>query len=220
LWPHSRSAPLPPPAGLLSDVARLALQFLSSVTIANRIALNGPDPTIDTGSNTDTISGAISGPGALNKIGSGTLTLSGPHTYLGATDVQAGTLGVTGSVVSDVTVESGATIGGSGSIGGLIATSGATIAPGVLAPFSTLTVNGAASFALGSTLAVNINPAGQNDKLVTTGPTTISGDTVQVTPASGMYTSGDKYTLITAAGGVSGPFSTLSGLQNLDQMFA
>jgi fibronectin-binding autotransporter adhesin len=187
----------------------------SGLNLPNTIVLRNADPTIDTGANTDTISGVISGPGSLAKIGSGTLILSAANTYAGATDVQAGTLAVTGSIVSSATVESGATLGGSGTIGGLVAKSAATIAPGVLAPFSTLTVNGAASFAAGSIFAVNVNAAGQNDKLVTTGSTTIAGGTVQVTPVPGTYAPQTRYTLITAGGGVSGTFSALTGLSSL-----
>jgi fibronectin-binding autotransporter adhesin len=187
----------------------------SGLNLSNTIVLRNADPTIDTGANTDTISGVISGPGSLAKIGSGTLILSAANIYAGATDVQAGTLAVTGSIVSSATVESGATLGGSGTIGGLVAKSGTTIAPGVLAPFSTLTVNGAASFAAGSIFAVSVNAAGQNDKLVTTGATTISGGTVQVTPAPGTYAPQTRYTLITAGGGVSGTFSALTGLSSL-----
>ena len=116
---------------------------------------------------------------------------------------------MSGSVVSTVTVEQGATLIGTGSFGGLFANSGGTIAPGAVTPFSTLSAS-TASFAAGSFFAVNINPAGQNDKLVTTGATTISGGTVQVTLAPGTYTPQNKYTLITAGGGVSGTFASLS----------
>jgi autotransporter-associated beta strand protein len=56
---------------------------------------------------------------ALTKLGSGTQTLSGASTYTGATLVSAGTLLVNGSLGSTpVTVSSGATIGGTGSLAG------------------------------------------------------------------------------------------------------
>jgi fibronectin-binding autotransporter adhesin len=202
-------------AGALAMQPGTILQFeAGGLTLPNAIVLNA-DPTIDTGSNTDTISGVISGSGSLDKIGSGTLILTAANTYSGATDVQAGTLGLRGSLASTVTVESGATLGGTGTIGGLIANSGATIAPGVLSPYATFTVTGAASFAAGSTFAVNINPAGQNDKLVTNGTTTISGGTVAVNGASGTYLPSTRYTLMTAEGGVSGTFSSLSASGSL-----
>ena len=186
------------------------LQFeASGLTLPNSIVLNA-DPIIDTGLNTDTISGVISGPGSLDKIGSGTLILTGASTYTGPTDVQEGTLGLKGSLASTVTVEAGATLGGTGSVGGLVANSGATIAPGVLGPYATFTVTGQASFAAGSTFAVNIGPSGQNDKLVTTGTTTISGGTVAVDGAGGTYLPSTRLTLLTAQGGVAGAFSSLT----------
>ena len=127
----------------------------------------------------------MSGATAVN-VTQGTLILSAANTYTGPTDVQAGTLAVTGSTVSVTTVEFGATIGGSGAIGSLNAMSGAEGgACGILTPYSTLTVNGTASFASGSTFAVNINAAGQNDKLAVTGATTIAGGAVQVSAALG-----------------------------------
>jgi autotransporter-associated beta strand protein len=149
-----------------------------------------------------TLSGAVSGATVVN-VTQGTLILSAANTYTGATDVQAGTLAVTGSTVSVTTVESGATNCGSGAIGSLNAMSGARVAPGVLTPYSALTVNGTASFASGSTFAVNINAAGQNDKLAVNGATTIAGGAVQVSAASGVYAPSMRYTLITATGGVS-----------------
>ena len=100
-------------------------------------------------------------------------------------------------------MESGATLGGTGTVGGIVANSGATVAPGVLGPYARFTVTGEASFAAGSTFAVNVNPAGQNDKLVTSGATTLSGGAVAVDGASGTYLPSTRYTLLTAQGGVS-----------------
>ena len=197
-------------AGALAMAPGTILQFESDgLTLPNTIVLNA-DPTIDTQSNTDTISGVISGSGSLDKIGSGTLILTAANTYTGPTDVQAGTLALRGSLASTVTVELGATLGGTGAVGGLIANSGATVAPGVLGPYARFTVTGEASFAAGSIFAVNVNPTGQNDKLVTTGTTTLSGGTVAVTSADGTYLPSARYTLLTAQGGVSGTFSSLS----------
>ncbi len=202
-------------AGALAMAPGTILQFeADGLTLPNAIVLNA-DPTIDTGSNTDTISGVISGSGSLDKIGSGTLILTAANTYSGPTDVQEGTLGLRGSLASTVTVESGATLGGPGTVGGLIANSGATVAPGVLSPYATFTVTGEASFAAGSNFAVNINSAGQNDKLVTTGTTTLSGGKVAVNGASGTYLPSTRYTLMTAEGGLSGTFSSLSSSGNL-----
>ena len=80
--------------------------------------------TLDVGSsNTNTLfSGVIqdggggggSG-GSLTKIGTGRLTLSGGNTYTGPTTINGGCLRVDGSITSAVTVNSGGTLGGSGS---------------------------------------------------------------------------------------------------------
>ncbi|MCK6903081.1 autotransporter outer membrane beta-barrel domain-containing protein [Enterobacter asburiae] len=78
--------------------------------------LNLPDP--------DTISGIISGSdGSLVKIGNGTLILTGDNTYTGTTDVNEGVLLVNGNQsasTGQVTVKSGATLGGNGIIGGAV----------------------------------------------------------------------------------------------------
>jgi autotransporter-associated beta strand protein len=75
--------------------------------------------TVDGSANTS-ISGVIgSGTGGLTKNGSGKLTLSASNTYTGATSVSAGSLFVTGSLTSDVTLSGTATIGGGGTVAAL-----------------------------------------------------------------------------------------------------
>jgi autotransporter-associated beta strand protein len=84
-----------------------------------------------------TYAGDIIGPGgSLNKIGTGTLTLTGDSSgfggYNGATTVSAGKLVVNspGKILSTVMVNSGAALGGNGSVGGAVLNSGARLTPG------------------------------------------------------------------------------------------
>jgi len=56
--------------------------------------------------------------GSLTKTGLGTMVLSGANTYSGLTRVQGGKLTVNGSIAGALQVDSGATLGGSGTIGG------------------------------------------------------------------------------------------------------
>ena len=78
-----------------------------------------------------TFSAAISGRGHVTKAGSGSLTLSGTHTYTGTTTLNGGELNVRGSLAnSAVTVNSGATLSGSGTVGALTLNPGSTLAPG------------------------------------------------------------------------------------------
>jgi fibronectin-binding autotransporter adhesin len=112
--------------------------------------------TVSFDATTSTYGGTIveGGPGgsggslALVKSGTGTLVLSGNNNYLGGTTVSAGTLlamNTTGSALGSgpVIVNSGATLGGNGFIGGLTTiSSGARLAPGTLTFNSSLALDG------------------------------------------------------------------------------
>ncbi|MBM7059659.1 DUF4347 domain-containing protein [Pseudomonas sp. UL073] len=161
------------------------------------------------------LSGAINGSGSLTKTGSSALTLSGTNTYGGATAVSVGTLSVTGALngTSLVTVESGATLIGTGSVTNLTVNSGGTLAPGANG-VGTLTVNGNLTMASGSTLAIDINGATAGtdyDQVVVNGAVDVSGATLAVNHG---YTPGlgDTYTLINnnLADSVTGTFSGLA----------
>ncbi|WP_126006329.1 autotransporter outer membrane beta-barrel domain-containing protein [Sphingomonas koreensis] len=111
------------------------------------ITVNAGGGTIDTQANAVTLSGSLTGSGALAKAGSGTLTFSGDGSaYTGTLTNRAGTLAISGnfggsvvsqgsvltvggSVAGDVTVGAGAaTIGTTGRIGGdLFATGSAAV---------------------------------------------------------------------------------------------
>jgi outer membrane autotransporter protein len=151
----------------------------------------------------------IGGNAGLLKDGSGTLTLAGNNTYSGASEVLKGTLNVTGSVASAVTIDSAGVLSGDGGrIGGSVYNygrlsntgSGMTIggnytasASSVLANQfnSTLTVGGSAT--LGNSHLVATTPAGSSDP---------SGYVAQQV--------GVKGKVLTAANGVSGQFQDVS----------
>jgi fibronectin-binding autotransporter adhesin len=156
---------------------------------------------------TATLAAAIDGTGTLTKRGAGTLTLTGTNTYTGGTTVSGGNLVVNGSIVSSVTLNGGM-LGGTGSVGEIVANAGGTVAPGN--SIGTLNVTGNVAFASGSTYQVEINPAGQSDRIVASGSATLSGGTVEVLAENGNYAASTSYTILTASGGVSGSFANVT----------
>ncbi len=119
-----------------------------------------------------------------------------------------GALYANGTITGTVTVNAGGLLGGNGTVGGFITANGGTIAPGN--SIGTLNVAGNASFAAGSIYQVELNAAGQTDKIAATGQVTLNGGTVQVAAASGVYTPSTLYTILTAQGGVTGQFAGAS----------
>ncbi|ASV83763.1 outer membrane autotransporter barrel domain protein [Ochrobactrum quorumnocens] len=159
-----------------------ALRFDTSFDLANSraIVLNAGGGTFDTNGNTTNIAQAISGSGALTKAGAGVLNLEGANAYGGATTVTGGALYVNGdqtAATGATSVNSGAKIGGVGTIGGNVAIQdGGTLAPGRAgdAP-GALTINGDLALSGGSSLEYSFGQAN-----VVGGPlndlTTVQGD--------------------------------------------
>lgn len=109
-----------------------------NLTLATPIALGANQTWSVNSGRTLTVSGVVSGSSNLTKSGAGTLLLTGANTYSGSTTVNAGTLTlgnapsnpIAGSLTSAVTVNTGGTLGGSGTVNGTLAVAGGTIAPG------------------------------------------------------------------------------------------
>ncbi len=159
----------------------------------------------------------ISGHGGLTKQGIGTLVLTGNNTYAGPTLVNQGRLAINGSVTSDVSVQNGGIVGGSGTVGSLAARRGGTVAPGN--SIGTLNVAGNVSFEPGSRYAVEVGPNGQSDRIQSSGAATIGGGEVAVTleNSSNLLTQsevrsllGQQYNILTAQQGVSGQFDAVA----------
>lgn len=164
------------------------------------VSLSSGGGTIDTQAFNVASAASLSGSGALTKTGSGTLTLSGANTYTGATNIQAGKFVVNGTLANTaVTIHSGATLGGSGNIGGITTLlSGATLAAGN-SP-GTLTFTNGLTLEADSILDLELGSL--NDLIVVSGGVLTGPSdgtvTINLTDAGGF--AAGTYTLIDATG--------------------
>ncbi len=142
--------------------------------------------------------GVIQGSAGLTKAGNGVLDLSGANTYTGGTTVSTGALLVDGTV-GDVTVASGATLGGSGTVASITSNS-ATVSPGDSATTTgILKDSGAFSTGAGSSFAVTINgtTVGTNyDQLVAGGAINLTNAALNVSIGSFTPVPGEQFTIL------------------------
>ncbi|MBZ9993129.1 autotransporter domain-containing protein [Mesorhizobium sp. BH1-1-4] len=156
------------------------------------------------------LANVINGTGTFAKRGTGSLDLSGTGSFSGITTIEAGELAVNGSFVnSAVVAESGTRLSGTGTVGALVAQTGSIVAPGNNS-IGTLNDHAYASFDHGSVYQVEVNAAGQSDKIIA-GAAFIAGGTIQVLAGTGNYAPSTQYTILTATySGVSGVFDDVT----------
>lgn len=124
----------------------------------------------------------------FDKVGDSTWTASGTSTFIGATNVNAGTLLVDGDLSSSsVTVNAG----------------------GTLAPSNSFLVRFNLSFTAASTYLIEVSPSASSFTSTYKGTATLGGASVQAVFAPGSYVS-KQYTILSAASGVSGTFGSLT----------
>ena len=192
--------------GGLFDVGQANLSLNSLSGGGGSVMLGGGTLTYDS-AGASTFGAAITGSGTLAVQGGGVLTLTGTSTFTGTTAVTGSKVVVNGSLVgSTVTLDGSSTIGGNGTIGGLVS-SGGTVAPGN--SIGTLNVSGNL-VQNGGAYVVEANAAGQSDRINVTGTATIQGTAVQVVAESGSYAPRTTYTILSAAGGLSGTYSSVT----------
>jgi fibronectin-binding autotransporter adhesin len=171
-------------------------------------------------SGTVTLPGAISGSGSLWQVGTGTTILTGINTYSGGTVISAGTLEVgdsssttasigtttpmTGVMANTVSVESGGTLRGLGTIIGSV-TSDGLVWPG--SSVGTLTINGYYTQNADGTLRLDVTPA-QVSMLKVIGGANLAG-TLDLIFAPGTYNNG-TFTLVQASF-INSTFGTVTG---------
>jgi uncharacterized protein with beta-barrel porin domain len=212
-------------AGTISGGGGTAILFASggnTLTLAPGSVINGTAhgfgaDTFQLGGTTgaDTLDAGLfatqySGYSTFNKIGGSTWTLTGTNATAMPWTVSGGTLDVNGTLANaSMTVNAGGILGGTGTVGNTTIASGGTLLPGNGTPGSFLSVTGNLAFQSGALYLVQVSPATSTLTRVT-GTATLNG-LAGASFAPGSYVS-KQYTILTAAGGVSGAFS---GLQTL-----
>ena len=212
----------------LGAVTAGGMQFASDgyrIT-GNALTLTGAQAAIRVGDGTAagagytaTVSAALSGSAQLAKTDLGTLILTGANTYTGGTQVQSGTLLINGdssAATGATNVVSGATLGGTGTIGGNVSfANGAILTPGSKAP-GTLTIKGDLALAAGTQLAYELGQAniigGALNDLVNVGGNLVLDGTLNVSvPAGGAFDVG-VYRLFNYGGALTDNGLTLGTL--------
>src|SRR6185312_11713986 len=147
----------------------------------------------------------LSGYATFNKVGSSVWTVTGTNSAGMSWAVSEGGLVVNGFLPHGTfQVNTGGVLGGNGTIGS------ATIAGGVLAPdnsFGLLSITGNLTFNSSSLYVVEISPTNANRTNVA-GQATLGGAAVNASYAPGSFIS-KQYTILAAAGGISGTFGSL-----------
>ena len=158
----------------------------------------GQSWNIDTNGQIVTFAKPLQGTGStLTKAGAGTLFLAAADTYTGNTVVNAGSLLVNGSLTSAVSIATGATLGGSGTVGDVTSLAGnaGTVSPGSPGTDAALTVG---NLVLGvGTLLLNLDGTSSYDSVRVAGSTIDLTSTVlslAITPAN--IHAGETYTII------------------------
>ncbi|MEI6169030.1 MAG: autotransporter-associated beta strand repeat-containing protein [bacterium] len=187
-------------------------EIVLATTSTNSISLNSAARTITvydnpaTNSDWATLSIPIidaSASAALVKSGNGILNLSATNNnWAGVTSVSNGTLNVNGTLLagaSNLTVYSGATLGGTGTVSRRVQVlSGGTLSAGTPAGTGTLNISSNLVLSTGATLSIKVDATGYDRVNVGgAGSIDLTGVKVDVIPASGSDVTGN-YTILTS----------------------
>ncbi|WP_425105068.1 autotransporter domain-containing protein [Ancylobacter sp.] len=188
--------------GVLKASASQA-DFISSTA---SVSIKAAGATFDSNGRDIGVSAALSGPGGFDEDG-----LRNAYADHGQILVQGATLRLTGSEfasASSVEVSPGGILAGNGTVNALIIHGGGILAPGN-SPGTIYATD--VTFNDLSDYRVDVTPTGEHDLVIGSGTATIdSGATVEVVAVPGKYAVDTKYAILTATGGVTGNFGSVS----------
>ncbi|WP_188584260.1 autotransporter domain-containing protein [Azorhizobium oxalatiphilum] len=212
-------------AGTILDDDVAGMSLASNAVAANSGTIGGTVGVLFTGTGASlTNTGTITGTGGIAVqfgAGSNSLTLGTGSVLNGGIDGGTGagqiTLAGTGAISSTIanfgagsalTIASGAVWQASGTWTIASVTNAGTLQAGTAA--GGLSLTGDFTQSAGGTFLVLLDPSGLSSRLSVTGTATIEGGTLAVQKVAGTYVPGTRYTVLSATGGVSGTFSTMT----------
>lgn len=151
----------------------------------------------------DSLTTPLDDSGSLVKTGVGTLKLNGTNTYVGQTTIEQGHLKLNGSITEDLLIEVSGKLSGNATVGGNIHNNG-TISPGN--SIGTVFTN---DLVLSPTSIYRVEIDSANSNLISASGTATLAGTVRVAQNRGSYSTQGQYTILTAAGGLSGSIDAL-----------
>ncbi len=182
-------------------------QTVSGLSGAGTITSTGG---ILTNTGAGSFTGTIESTATLNQPAGSSQVLDGNGTF-SSTTVSGGMLEVgdinnaSATLTSPVTVSSGGTLMGHGSIIGNVTNNGGIVSPG--GTIGTLSVNGNYAQSAASTLAIEVSPTAAS-KLAVTGTASLAG-TLALTADPGTYAKGTTYQIVTGSS-VMGTFANVT----------
>jgi hypothetical protein len=200
-------------SGGTSIGAKMTLLGTTS-SLQGNIALQASTSTVTFNQTSNgTYSGVLSGAGILNIAGtSGTMQITGNSTgFTGPVNVSSGkTLQIDGSLAnaSLVTVPSGATLIGTGTVG--TTQNSGTISPGDSGGAGTLSFNGTLTLMASSQLQIAVPSAGSSGLIQVSGTAALNGSVLFNTAATGFYGFSKSYLFLSSAGLGGTTFSSYS----------
>ncbi len=185
------------PGGISGNTASLQGNFENAGTLT----FNQTSDGIFTGS----IGPLSSALGHLIKEGSGLLHIEGGSITQTDFAINAGTVQIDTNINAPITISSGGTLTGIGTVLGALTNAG-TVAPGE--PTGQITVTGSYTQSSGSVFNASFNPTGDTSSLIANSTIAIgSNTTLNINPEFATYPPNSKYTLLSASSGLTGQFT-------------
>lgn len=188
--------------GFFTMQSGTTLDVGTSVTVSNSINLMAA-ANLQVSSGTGTLSSSLSGIGGFTKTGSGILALTGDNSsYTTAATISGGELKVNGILGSRLTISSGGTLSGTGTVG-------AITCAGILAPGNSIGTlsSGSVTFTDASLYLVEFDETAATS-LNVSGTADLDG-ILEITQDTGSYSAHAQYKIIQTTGGLSGTFASI-----------